>query len=314
MTPDAIPRREAADLAQRALVPRRTVPLALVVAVVAISFAGTFFREAAPTHPLVAAGLRLALVAVLLAPASARALAAGRLDRRFLRHAALGGAAYAVHFGAWVASLGLTSVAASVTLVTASPLILALIALATGRDRPTPRIWQGLAVAVVGLLLVGGADLAGTGTLAGALLALLGAAAIAAYLYLARALGQALDPLAFSGLAAALGAVLLLGTALAFGVPLVPPTLHAAAFIALTALVPHLVGHTLMTWSLRHTTPTVVGVATLGEPVGAALIAWLWLGEVVTLATALGCAVTLAGVALAVTGRRPAGAPDRAPL
>lgn len=312
MAPPTTPRGQAAGLAPRAPSRSRAVPLALGVAVLAISFAGTFFREAAPTHPLVAAGLRLALVAVLLAPAIVRAARASLLDRRFLRHAALGGVAYAVHFGAWVASLGLTSVAASVTLVTASPLILALIALATGRDRPTPRIWLGLAVAVVGLALVGGADLAGNGTLAGAALALLGAAAIAVYLLLGRALGDRLDALAFSGLSAAGGAVLLLGVALALGIPLAPPTEHAATFIVLTALVPHLVGHSLLTWSLRHTTPTVVGVATLGEPVGAAIVAWLWLGEVVTPLTAAGCAVTLAGVAVAVTRRRPARRPAAA--
>ena len=34
---------------------------------VAISFAAIFFRKASPTHPLVAAGLRLAFASVLVA-------------------------------------------------------------------------------------------------------------------------------------------------------------------------------------------------------------------------------------------------------
>ena len=68
----------------------------------------------------------------------------------------------------------------------------------------------------------------------------------------------------------------------------------------LAALFPQLVGHGLVTWSLRHARPTVVGIATLAEPVGASLLAFALLGEKVGGLTLVGCVITIAGVALAV--------------
>jgi len=84
------------------------------------------------------------------------------------------------------------------------------------------------------------------------------------------------------------------------GIPVEPASAEAFGFIALAALVPQLVGHNLLTWSVRYTTPTVVGTASLGEPVGAALLGWAWLGEPVSLTVGLGCALTLVSVFLAL--------------
>lgn len=276
------------------------MPLALVVGVAAISFAGPFFRKADPTHPLVAAGLRLAMASLVLLPLTLRARARGGLPARVLRAAVLGGLAYAVHFGAWVWSLGLTTIAASVTLVTATPLLLAVVALATGRDRPTRALWGALVFAVVGVSLIGGYDL-GTSrdALVGDGLAVLGAAGMAAYLLVGRGLGP-FDVIAFSGVATAVGAGCLLGLAALLGLPLVAPTADAWLYLGLAALVPQLVGHTLLTWSLHHTTPTVVGMATVAEPVGASLLAWLWLGESVSGPVLAGCAATITAVGLAL--------------
>ncbi|MEY3104423.1 MAG: hypothetical protein RJA72_455, partial [Pseudomonadota bacterium] len=45
------------------------------------------------------------------------------------------------------------------------------------------------------------------------------------------------------------------------------------------ALGPQVIGHTLINHALRNLSPTVVAIAILGEPVGAALLAWFMLGE-----------------------------------
>lgn len=278
--------------------------VALGVGVTAISFAAIFFREAAPTHPLVMAGVRLAIAAALLSPLVVRGARAGRLPPEVLRGALLAGVLYGVHFGAWVSSLTMTSVAASVTLVTATPLLLALHALRTGLDRPDRRHAVALGLALLGLGLIGGADLlAGGEALYGDGLALLGCAAMAGYLLVVRRLGRDLDVWAFSGIACAVGAACLLGTAAASGVPIAFPTWEAFGYIALAALVPQLVGHGALTWSLRHLRPTVVGLATVGEPVGSTLLAWLWLGEALTVGVGIGCAITLCAVTVAIVPR-----------
>lgn len=280
----------------------RWVPLALIVAVAAISFAAIFFRKAAPTHPLASAAIRLAVAAVVLVPFTVRGFRRGTFDRRAAVFATLAGLFYGVHFGAWVWSLELTTVAASVTIVTATPLLLGIVGVITGRDRPTGRLWISIGLAAVGLLLVGGYDAFAVShsALVGDGLALLGAAAMAGYLLVARALGEELDILAFAGVATAVGAVSLAVVGLAAGVSLAPASGEALVFLVLAALVPQLVGHNLLTWSLRYATPTAVGIATVGEPVGATILGWLWLGESVAPLVALGCAVTLCGVVVAV--------------
>jgi drug/metabolite transporter (DMT)-like permease len=275
--------------------------VAIAVGVTAIAFAAIFFRNAAPTPPLVAAGLRLSLAALLFLPFSTRQLLT--LSPALWRDATLGGLCYALHFGAWVSSLALTSVAASVTLVTATPLLLMIAAFATGRDRPTRRQLFSLPVALVGTALLGGSDAFAGDALLGDALAFVGAVAMAGYLLLVRRHGQALPVLAFATVACAMGGATLLGVALALGLSLAPPTWEAATYVVLATLLPQLVGHTALTWALRHVKPTTVGLATVAEPVGATLLAWLWLHESPSAMTLAGCAITLSAVLLSFERR-----------
>lgn len=278
---------------------------ALVVGVAAISFAAIFLKLAEPTHALTRAGWRLLLAAALLVPLVVRGWRRGRL-RPVVKWAVLAGGLYAVHFGAWIWSLDLTTVAASVTLVTATPLLLAVVGVISGRDRPEGRLWWSLALGAIGVAVVGGADLSLSGrALAGDALALFGAVAIAGYLLLGRRLGPGLDVWSFMGVACAVGGALLMFLAAVAGVGLVPVSGDSLLYIFLSALVPQLVGHGLLTWSLRHTTPTVVGLATLGEPVGSTLLAWVWLGEAAPAVVLVGCAVVLTSLVIALVRPGP---------
>ena len=273
------------------------------VGVTAIAFAAIFFRETAPTSALVAAGWRLVLAAVLLSPLALRAWRRGVLRGAMLRDAVVGGVFYALHFGAWVSSLHLTSVAASVSLVTATPVLLAAIAAVTGRDRASGGQLAASALATLGALLIGGSDLGANDALVGDALALGGAAAMAGYLLTVRRHGARLPPLAFGAMACAVGGVLLLGTALASGLSLAPASPRAGLFIVLSALVPQIVGHGALTWALRRLSPTAVGLATAGEPVGATFLAWAFLRELPALTTLAGCGIILGAVALSARAR-----------
>ncbi|MEZ5225348.1 MAG: DMT family transporter [Acidimicrobiales bacterium] len=95
------------------------------------------------------------------------------------------GLALAVHFSSWLASLEMTSVAASVTLVSTAPIGVALLQWGAGGDRPDRRNWLVIAVTLLGVAVIAGGDI-GTSSdeLAGDALALLGAVAMAVYLVL----------------------------------------------------------------------------------------------------------------------------------
>ena len=138
-------------------------------------------------------------------------------------------------------------------------------------------------------------------------LALLGTAAMAGYLLLARGLHPRIEVWSFLGVACAVGGAAVMAAAWAGGVGLVPSSGEAVFYIFLSALIPQVVGHGLLTWSLRHSTPTVVGLATLGEPVGSTLLAWVWLGEAAPAVVLAGCAVVLAALVIALSRRRAGG-------
>ena len=306
----------------KSLLPESSTPLApshsfrfkaavvpgLITGVVSLSFAAIFFRKAAPTHPLIMAGVRLLIAAVVLTPFTVNAWRNGRLTRPVWSSALVAGVLYGVHFGTWVTSLTMTSVAASVTLVTTNPIFLGIFALFTGKDKPGARLWISIAIAFIGLLIIGGSDLAASmENLTGDLLALAGAIAMSLYLLLGRRLGHNLDVLAYAGIATATGGIMLILGAVMCGIPLVIASWESFGYIALAALIPQLIGHNLLTWALRYTSPTAVSMTIVGEPVGATVLGWLWLGESVSLWVGIGCAVTLGAVMYAIMSTRQTG-------
>lgn len=274
------------------------VPLTLLSGMLAIAFAAIFFKLASPTHPLVASGLRLAIASLLLSPWLLRALKRRTMSLHVMKAAVVASIFYAVHFGAWVWSLDLTTVAASVSLVTATPLMLALWGVIRRQDAPTGGIWLAIAVSSLGVFIVSGADFEGS-TLLGNALALLGAVAMAGYMLTVRWLGV-IDVLAFGSATAGLASMWLLSTAILLGQSIVPPSPTAAFFILMAALVPQIIGHSVITWVLRYTTPTIVGLATLIEPVASSILAWVLLEERPGTMVFLGCGLTLIGVSIAL--------------
>ena len=283
----------------------RRARIGLLVAVVSISFAAIFFRNAAPIHPILQAAIRLFIASFVLLPWTLGQLRRGAISPKCVRAAALAGVWYALHFGSWVTSLTLTSVAASVTLVTATPLVLGVIGWIRKEDIPTRNQWAALGLGALGLVIIGQGDLAGGGdALLGDLFAFMGALAMAGYLLTCRSVSDELEVWSFTGIATGVGAVLLSLSALAMDVPLEVPDWKPLAYLAAAALIPQLVGHVLLTWASRILTPVLVGTSTLGEPVGATVLAWFWLAETPSTQVMAGCLVTLMGLLLALRTTR----------
>lgn len=283
---------------------------ALGLAVCAISCAAIFFRLAGEVHPLLASAVRLLCSALCFLPWGLRDAWAVKLPPRFWRVACVAGALYALHFGTWVWSLQLTSVASSVTLVTITPIMLAMWGLWTRRDVPSRRLMWGLVWACAGVVVLGLGDMqGGASSISGDLLAIVGAAAMGGYFLSVRPIVHQLPLGLFSLVTCAVGGVILAGVSTLVVDPLVMPSTQAWGWLVLSSLIPQVIGHTLLTWSLRYVTPTMAGVVTLGEPVGAALLGVVVLHEHVNVTGWAGCALILCGVLIATCslGRRVEG-------
>ena len=278
--------------------------LGLVLGVLAVSTASTFIRLAQDDVPsLAVAAWRLTFASLLLAPlAFAMCRREWRLlDGRAWALLALSGAVLAVHFHTWIVSLAMTSVAASVVLVSTNPLFVAIISHTVLGETLTRRMTAGLLVAVTGSAIIGFGDLdAGTHMLLGDLLALIGAVAVAIYLLIGRRLRARLSLLGYIFPVYGIAALVLMVLAVVSGVQLSGYPVQAWLWLALVALIPQIVGHSSFNWALRHLPATYVSLAVLAEPIGSTLLAWAFLKESPTLVTTLGGVLILIGIGLAV--------------
>ncbi|MDB9278984.1 DMT family transporter [Halorubrum ezzemoulense] len=275
---------------------------ALATAVAAVS-AGAILVRLSEAPSSVAAFYRVLFTTVPLGAVAAWRYRAdlARIRPRDLAFAALSGVALAVHFAAWFESLRWTSVAASVTLVQAQPVFVALGAWLLLRERVTRRMAAGIAVAVGGMVSMSFGDFlsgvaVGPRPLYGNALALTGAVAAAGYVLAGRSLRQRISLVPYVTVVYGVCVLVLLLFVLAAGHPLTGyPPREWLLFVGLAAG-PGLLGHTVLNWALAHLESSVVSVSLLGEPVGATLLAVAFLSETPTPATVVGGCVVLLGI------------------
>ncbi|MEO7104150.1 MAG: DMT family transporter [Gemmatimonadaceae bacterium] len=223
------------------------------------------------------------------------------------------GVVLALHFWSWNASIHLTTIAASTTLVTSlQPGFVAILSIVVVREIPTRQQLIGLAIATVGAIsitlpdFVSGAAAAATpNPLLGNMLSIGAAAAAASYMVVGRRLRSRLGAWSYVALVYSAALVTLLVIAAIAGIHVAPqPSRDVWIFVAL-AIGPMLLGHTGMNWALEHLPAYVVNLTMLGEPVGATLLAIVLPGihEVPKWSTLVGGAIILAGFLVTVWNR-----------
>lgn len=221
--------------------------------------------------------------------------------------ASTAGVALALHFWAWNASLHLTTIAASVTLVNLQPAIIIAISAVFLREKPTARQFIGILVAIAGAFVIAMAGFdsrgasSGNQQLTGDLLAASAAVTAAIYYSIGRYLRASYGVWAYVGLAYSACFVSLLIFALLSRTPLGPQPPREIGIFAALAVGPMLLGHTGMNWALKFLPAYLVNLTAVGEPVGATILGALLPGirQVPSLVTILGGITVIAGVLIA---------------
>ena len=228
------------------------------------------------------------------------------LRLRDLRSSAVAGLFLAAHFAAWLPSLSMTTVAASIALVTTTPIWTALAARAAGVQLPAA-VWWGLVLAVFGAALIAGVDVTvSLEAVAGDGLALLGAMAAGGYVLAGARARERLATSAYTVICYSVCAVVLAVAALIVDVPLGGFSARDWWLIAAITFVAQLLGHTLLNLVLHSVGPTVVSLAVLLEVPGSLIVALVLLEQAPPLLALPGMAAVVAGVALVVRASRPA--------
>lgn len=276
----------------------------LAIGVLAVSTAALLIRETdAPS--MVIAAFRVALASLpLILLSGVKRQSPLPADRKVLYLTVLSGVFLALHFGFWIASVQQTSIVTSVVLVTTAPVFVGLAGGPLLGERPGPAIWLALAIAAAGTLIMVSEDFdAGGDTLAGDAYALLGGILAAGFLLLGRkVLAEGASWLAYSTVNYSTAALLLLSGVLITGESLGGYSDQTYLYLLLLALVPQLIGHTALNRSLGRVPAIVVALVVLGEPVGATVLAAVFLSEEPSVVQLAGGALVLAGVAIGVRG------------
>ena len=225
------------------------------------------------------------------------------LDRRGWSVAVLAGAFLALHFGTWIPSVTMTTVASSTALVATQPVFAAFIARARGRAIPR-RAWIGIAIAMIAIVLITGVDVDQSGrAVAGDLLALAGGAFAAVYISAGSTARTRMSTQIYTTICYASCALFLLVACFVGGQQLTGFSFDAWRKIIAITVVAQLLGHSLFNVVLRSTSPTVLSLALLFEVPGAAVIAYLWLHQHPSGTVWIGVAVLIAGLAVVVSTR-----------
>ena len=215
------------------------------------------------------------------------------------------GALLAVHWGLYFAAIKQTSVASAVLITYAGPIVIAMLAPLLIGERVPPVSIAALAVSAAGIALIslsGGSGAAAVRP-AGVVLAVGAAISMAVLVVLLKRFSAQVDPMRV--------VVYLDGTATALLWPaLVFPDyrLSGASVVYLALLGVVLTGLTgiLYVLALRWVPATTVGVLSYLEPVSAAILAALLLGQRLTAAVlAGGAAIVAAGVAVVLAAPEP---------
>ena len=214
---------------------------------------------------------------------------------------AVNGLLSALFQSCYFVAISLTSVSLA-TLITigATPVIVAIAEQVTGR-RSLGRagaVTLGMALAGLGLLVgLPGGGLSESAVLAGAGMSLLSAAGFAAVTLCGRSLVRGMDELTLNGFGFTLGGVALVPLAVAFGGGLAfRPGLAAAWLLAALSAGPTAAAYTLYFRGLRNAPASTAALLTLIEPLAAAVLAALVLGDRLSATGIAGATLLLAAV------------------
>lgn len=292
--------------------------LGLAFGILAVSTASIFIRFAQEEAPsLVIAAYRLSVATLIISPIALIKFSGEirQLSIRELVLALISGFFLAMHFSAWITSLEYTTVASSAVFVTTIPLWVALLSPFTIKERISRLILGGIAIALLGGVIIGLSDTckiqgftvsclslteftSGT-AIWGDILAVIGAIMAAGYMLIGRQLREKMSLISYIFIVYGMATVVLV---ILVGVAGYHPFSYSPQiylWLVLLAVIPQLIGHSTINWALRYISAAFISISLLGEPIGATILAYFILQETPGGVKIFGAILILAGIYMA---------------
>lgn len=276
--------------------------IVLFIGVVSVSFAAIFIRLAdAPALVIAASRVFIAFIIILPFTFNGLRKELSVLRGRNLLLIFISAVFLSIHFWLWITSLERTTVASSVVLVTSNPAFIAILSYILWKERLSRMTIVGIIIAFLGMVLLNkeGLDLSQE-VFSGNIMALLAGFAAGIYIIIGRQMRDKIGIWPYLTMVYGCAAVMLIIIALISGESFTGYDSETYLMLVLLALVPQLIGHSAVNYSVRYISATIVSIGILGEPVGATILGYFVLNEIPLWYEIAGGILIICGIALVV--------------
>ena len=275
--------------------------LAIVIGVIAVSFSAILVRfSEAPSG--VIAFYRMLFSCLILLPFFLKSSIGGemrRIDKRIWILCIASGTFLAFHFILWFESLQFTSVANSTVLVTMQPVFAFLGTYFLFKERVSIGGCVSIIVAITGSVLISASDFGHKdGALLGDILALMACGLATAYFLIGQIVRKDMGLTVYTFIVYGISTIVLLVYVWGSNQELLSYPKEEWYIFILLAIIPTLLGHSLFNWAIEWVSTTKISMAILFEPVGAAILAYYFFKEGISVIQLFGSALVLAGLSL----------------
>ncbi len=222
------------------------------------------------------------------------------LDLRDLTLSIISGFFLAIHFLLWMESLFLIPVSVSTTVVVTYPLISAIIDKYFFKEKLSLIQIAGLLSAFTGIVLFMHPKFTSEYNVLGVLMALGGSFAAAVYFSLGRYIRKRRSTTSYTVVAYSSSTLFLYLFSIFLKDNVFKYIPKSLVYFILLSLLPMISGHTLMNYALKYMKTSAVTSVALLEPIGASLLAYVFLGQYVDAYKALVMTIVILSVFLTV--------------
>jgi len=276
--------------------------LLLVAGIFFCSTAVIFIKESTE-HPVLLAAYRLFVAGIALTPLFIRDYRrqAVRSLAPHVRSAAIPGVLLGLHFISWIIAVRMTTVVNASLIVNLSPIVMPFILFYMIRERITKRELLGTALAVAGLVFLSANDFnISRRYFWGDILCLISMLFLTFYLAIGRknkhleSIWLYVVPLYY------IAGIMCFAVALFFINPIKPYTTKECLLILGLGLVPTVLGHSILNYSVKHIRGQIVSIFNMSQFTMAGVMAFLMWREVPELSFYLTSIVVVTGAILAI--------------
>ncbi|WP_397386921.1 DMT family transporter [Paenibacillus sp. BIC5C1] len=271
--------------------------LLLFISILSISISSILIKSS-ETPTSVAGMYRLFITVILMLPfVPWKSLRNLKMSKKDWSVVLLAGLFLGLHFLFWMESLVHTSVASSMVILSLQPLFVMLGSYFIFKERAKMVTILCLVTALAGSVIIAWGDIGvSREALVGDGLSLLGTIAVSAYMLAGQKVSHKIDANVYSVIVFFLAGSVLLIYSLFNHISLTGYNTSDWMYFLLLAIIPTIFGQFLINLLLKSLGATTVSVGIIGEPVLAIILAFVFLGETISLFQFIGGMMTVLGM------------------